>query len=129
MSEAAHMKIGELVERTGVNHRLLRYYEEQGLLSSFRAGGGGHRHYGDDAPGTVRRIRALLSAGLSTSVIRDILPCASGSGLDFDFEACTLRKLRGHLDGIDERLDELQRMRTSLAGLIADTEAGALATV
>lgn len=123
------MKIGELVERTGVNHRLLRYYEEQGLLSSFRTGGGGHRHYDDDAPETVRRIRALLAAGLSTAVIRDVLPCATGDGLDFDFAACTLQTLRVHLTGIDERLAELQRTRGALAGLIVRTEAGALSTV
>ncbi|HEY1175090.1 MAG TPA: MerR family transcriptional regulator [Phytomonospora sp.] len=123
------MKIGELVARTGVNHRLLRYYEEQGLLTAFRTGGGAHRHYADNAPETVRRIRALLAAGLSTAVIRDILPCATGDGPDFDFAACTLQTLRGHLGGIDERIGELTRMRTSLAALIADTEAGALATV
>src|ERR1043165_314951 len=122
------MKIGELVERTGVNHRLLRYYEEQGLLGSFRPGGGGPRHYGDDAPETVRRIRALLAAGLSTAVIRDVLPCATGDGLDFDFAACTLETLRVHLTGIDERLTELRRTRGALAGLIERTEAGALST-
>lgn len=123
------MKIGELVERTGVSHRLLRYYEEQELLTSHRTGGGGHRHYDDEAPRTVRRIRALLAAGLSTAVIRDILPCAEGAGLDFDFAACTLDTLRRHLTGIDERLAELQSMRTHLAELIERTEEGALSTV
>lgn len=120
------MKIGELVESTGVNHRLLRYYEEQGLLRSHRTGGGAHRHYDEDAPETVRRIRALLAAGLSTAVIRDIIPCAEGAGLDFDFAACTLDTLRSHLTGIDERLAELQAMRTHLAALIERT---ALSTV
>ena len=123
------MYIGELVERTGVSHRLLRYYEELYLLTSHLTGGGGHRHYDDEAPRTVRRIRALLAAGLSTAVIRDILPCAEGAGLDFDFAACTLDTLRRHLTGIDERLAELQSMRTHLAELIERTEEGALSTV
>jgi MerR-like DNA binding protein len=30
------MRIGEMVRRTGVNERLLRYYEEQGLLQPAR---------------------------------------------------------------------------------------------
>jgi len=123
------MKIGELVDRTGVNHRLLRYYEEQGLLKSHRTGGGAHRHYDDEAPETVRRIRALLAAGLSTAVIRDVLPCAEGAGLDFDFAACTLDTLRVHLTGIDERLAELQETRGALSALIERTETGALSTV
>ncbi|MFB6640979.1 MerR family DNA-binding transcriptional regulator [Streptomyces chartreusis] len=38
------MKIGELSSRTGVSVRLLRYYEEQGLLLSQRTAGG-HRSY------------------------------------------------------------------------------------
>ncbi|WP_440590039.1 MerR family DNA-binding transcriptional regulator [Mycolicibacterium hodleri] len=31
------MKIGELAERTGASRRLLRYYEEQGLITPSRA--------------------------------------------------------------------------------------------
>ena len=119
------MKIGELATRTGVSHRLLRYYEEQGLLTSHRASAGGTRHYAEGAPVTVARIRALLAAGLSTSVIRDVLPCATGDGTDFDFEACTLDTLRVHLSGIDDRIAELTRTRTALASLVAATEAAA----
>lgn len=34
------MRIGDLAARTGVGIRSLRYYEEQGLLTSTRSGGG-----------------------------------------------------------------------------------------
>ncbi|MEW1835674.1 MerR family DNA-binding transcriptional regulator [Microbacterium sp. NPDC079995] len=34
------MKIGEVTARTGIPQRMLRYYEEQGLLTSARAGNG-----------------------------------------------------------------------------------------
>lgn len=34
------MKIGDLARETGVSPRLLRYYEEQGLLASERPSGG-----------------------------------------------------------------------------------------
>ncbi|MFC8125658.1 MerR family transcriptional regulator [Streptomyces sp. NPDC057302] len=44
-----------------------------GLLASHRLASG-HRRYDDSAPAVVRRIRALLDAGLPTRVIRD-LPC------------------------------------------------------
>ncbi|GAA5770971.1 hypothetical protein Aros01_07505 [Streptosporangium roseum] len=44
------MKIGDLARETGVSVRLLRYYEEQGLLVSERAGGGPPPDAGDAPP-------------------------------------------------------------------------------
>lgn len=55
------MKIGELAAATGTSVRLLRCYEEQGLLASYRLDSG-HRRYDDTAPGAVHRIRALLDS-------------------------------------------------------------------
>lgn len=68
------MKIGELSERTGASPRALRYYEEQGLLKPQRRPSG-YREYDERSIITVERIRVLLSAGLSTSSIAEILPC------------------------------------------------------
>ncbi|MGR6921668.1 MerR family transcriptional regulator [[Actinomadura] parvosata] len=113
------MRIGALSRETGVSPRLLRYYEEQGLLTSFREEGG-HRRYGQDAPVVVRRIRTLLAAGLPTKVIRDVLPCASGSGEVLD--ACTLGHLRERLAALEQQLTEIRTARDSLAALVAATE-------
>ncbi|GHJ05848.1 MerR family transcriptional regulator [Micromonospora humidisoli] len=68
------MRIGELARRAGVSSRALRYYEEQGLLRPERRPSG-YRDYGEQALATVRRIQLLLSAGLGTAVIAEILPC------------------------------------------------------
>jgi DNA-binding transcriptional MerR regulator len=68
------MKIGELSRRTGVSQRSLRYYEEQGLLTPARLPNG-YREYDERTAITVRRVQVLLSAGLGTSVIAEILPC------------------------------------------------------
>jgi DNA-binding transcriptional MerR regulator len=53
------MRIGELAERTGVPARLLRYYEEQGLLTPARAANG-YRDYGEPLVDRVAQIRGLL---------------------------------------------------------------------
>jgi DNA-binding transcriptional MerR regulator len=53
-----------------VSERLLRYYEEQGLLRPDRLPNG-YREY----VAAVRNIRALLAAGLPLRVIADVLPC------------------------------------------------------
>ncbi|AEW98277.1 MerR family transcriptional regulator [Streptantibioticus cattleyicolor] len=68
------MRIGELSRRTGVHERLLRYYEEQHLLSPRRRPSG-YREYDEADVDTVRRIRGLLAAGLNTATIATILPC------------------------------------------------------
>ncbi|MFD0687871.1 MerR family transcriptional regulator [Actinomadura fibrosa] len=73
------MRIGELSRRTGVHERLLRYYEEQGLLHPRRRPSG-YREYSDSDIDTVRRIRSLLAAGLNTSTIATILPCLRDDG-------------------------------------------------
>ncbi|QKG24009.1 MerR family transcriptional regulator [Actinomadura verrucosospora] len=113
------MRIGELASETGVGVRLLRYYEEQGLLASERTSGG-HRSYAADAPAAVARIRALLAAGLPTRVIRELMPCFAGDGTEL--QACVLDHLRTQLDGLDARIADLQRARTSLSGILDASE-------
>ena len=68
------MRIGELTSRTEVPARLLRYYEDQGLLSPHRAANGYRDYEPDDVP-RVLQIRGLIGAGVPTAIIREILPC------------------------------------------------------
>ncbi|CAL9415006.1 MerR family transcriptional regulator [Streptomyces sp. enrichment culture] len=110
------MRIGELARETGVSVRLLRYYEEQGLLDAGRTPGG-QRVYDDGAPETVRRIRTLLGAGLPTKVIREVLDCVCGS--DAEVEPCLTPMLREQLQGIEERIATLEVSRRSLTRLLA----------
>ncbi|MFF0575999.1 MerR family transcriptional regulator [Streptosporangium saharense] len=109
------MKIGELARETGVSVRLLRYYEEQGLLTSHRSPSG-HRHYTTEAPTVVGHIRALLAAGLPTRTIRDILPCIEGPGPDI--HPCVRDYLQTHLRDLDTQIIALQRSRNSLATIL-----------
>ncbi|WP_329473218.1 MerR family transcriptional regulator [Streptomyces sp. NBC_01723] len=66
------MRIGQLSEATGVSTRSLRYYEEQGLLHSYRQANG-YRQYTSDAVEQVAFIQDLFSAGLSSQIIRESL--------------------------------------------------------
>ncbi|CAM4223651.1 MerR family transcriptional regulator [Nocardiopsis rhodophaea] len=68
------MRIGELSERTGTPRRLLRYYEEQGLIVAGRSPNG-YREYDEHCVDRVMQIRGLLDAGLPTRIIKQILPC------------------------------------------------------
>jgi DNA-binding transcriptional MerR regulator len=68
------VRIGELAKKTGVPSRMLRYYEEQGLISPRRLENG-YRTYDDYLVDRVRKIRGLVDSGIPTRIISDILPC------------------------------------------------------
>jgi DNA-binding transcriptional MerR regulator len=68
------MRIGEAAKRAGVSVRALRYYEEQGLLTSDRSPGG-QREYDEQAVDRVRFFQQLYAAGLPSRRIAELLPC------------------------------------------------------
>jgi DNA-binding transcriptional MerR regulator len=109
------MRIGQLAERTGTSRRLLRYYEEQGLLVSTRAGNG-YREYDERYVDRVLQIRGLLDAGLPTRVIRQILPCINQPGaiLVSDASPETIATLERERDRVSERIRFLVRNRNAL---------------
>ncbi|MFH9352123.1 MerR family transcriptional regulator [Kitasatospora sp. NPDC017646] len=118
------MRIGQLSQRTGTSQRLIRYYESAGLLSSTRLPNG-YRDYEPSAEQTVRRIRALLAAGLPTRLIGQVLPCGQPDG---PLLACpgVLSKLRTQLAELDRRAEELDQARETLRRAISATEEAGL---
>ncbi|MER8056503.1 MerR family transcriptional regulator [Streptomyces sp. NPDC094022] len=105
------MRIGEMVRRTGVSERLLRHYEEQGLLTPERLPRG-YRVYGEQDVETVRRVRALLAAGLTTDTIAKVLPCVREEGERL-VPVCAdlVAGLRKERERISRAIDGLQASR------------------
>jgi len=68
------VRIGELSKRTGVPSRMLRYYEEQGLITPRRLDNG-YREYDNYLIDRVGKIRGLIDAGIPTRIVTSILPC------------------------------------------------------
>jgi DNA-binding transcriptional MerR regulator len=68
------MRIGELSRRTGVASRMLRYYEEQGLITPRRLDNG-YREYDEYLVDRVGKIKGLVDAGIPTRIVTSILPC------------------------------------------------------
>jgi DNA-binding transcriptional MerR regulator len=73
------VRIGELAGRTGVDPRLLRYYERQGLLHPAREANG-YRDFDEADVAAVFWIRRLLGAGLSTATIAEFQACVRYQG-------------------------------------------------
>ncbi|GGW12835.1 MerR family transcriptional regulator [Streptomyces capoamus] len=116
------MRIGELSRRTEVPTRLLRYYEEQHLLHPERTGNG-YRSYPESAVAQVRQIRGLLESGLTTEMIRAILPYLCDPGrlvpAPESVPPETAALLEEHIGRIEARIDCLTRNRDRLAAYLA----------
>ena len=66
--------IGELSQRTGVSHRMLRYWEEHGLLAPVEVvPGTRERRYAPSQSGRVQLIATLRTAGFGLRSIRGLL--------------------------------------------------------
>lgn len=103
------MRIGELASRTGVDPRLLRYYERQGLLHPAREANG-YRDFDEADVPAVIWIRRLLGAGLSTATIAEFQACVRYQGPP---------KAPGCQRLFDRLTEERARIDGAIAGLVA----------
>jgi DNA-binding transcriptional MerR regulator len=115
------MRIGELSERTGTPRRLLRYYEEQELITPRRRENG-YRDYDDVLVDRVMQIRGLLDSGIPTRIIKQLLPCLSQPQAIYCPEDATpemIATLEQEHDRIAERIRFLSRNRDAIATYLA----------
>ncbi|WP_407940036.1 MerR family transcriptional regulator [Nocardiopsis coralli] len=100
--------------------RSLRYYEEQGLLAPQRHPSG-YREYRDSDVVVVERIRTLISAGLNTELIAQILHCFSEDGAgDTPVPTCAemVLDLSAARDRMNRNIRDLEASRSLLGAII-----------
>jgi MerR family redox-sensitive transcriptional activator SoxR len=109
------LAIGEVSARSGMAASALRYYEDQGLISSSRSAGGARRY-----PRSVLRrlavIRSARNVGLALPEIRaalETLPPGRPPTAD-DWA----RLSQGWRDRLDEQIAALSRLREGLSSCI-----------
>jgi MerR family transcriptional regulator, copper efflux regulator len=123
------VRIGELAALVGASTRALRYYEQQGLLSSTRDDNG-YRQYDEGALVRVRNIRDLLDVGLTTEDVRGFLEQGCLERPLARTPRCTGERdtIRNRLESLDGRISRLQEVRDRLARHGAGVEAAVEAT-
>jgi DNA-binding transcriptional MerR regulator len=112
------MRIGELAHRTDVSPRMLRYYEDRGLITARRLDNG-FREYDDYLVDRVRKIRGLLDSGIPTRIIANILPCLNQQEIVVEDADPQLRAmLVEQRDKMTERAAVLEQNRDALTRYI-----------
>lgn len=115
------MKISELALATGISARMLRYYEQQGLIRPPRTRSG-YREYGEREMWILDNLKLLQQAGLTLNVIRVLMPCIVSQPVRFapcPLIVATLRKERGK---IKKTIDELSQALSILEQYLKETE-------
>lgn len=103
---APELGIGEVARRTGLTTRAIRFYEESGLLQSFRSGRGARRYDGAMLD-RLAFIGLARDAGLSIPQIRGLL--SLGENQD-DARRLRLQDLyRNRLDRIEAEREAVER--------------------
>ncbi|WP_166984047.1 MerR family transcriptional regulator [Paramicrobacterium fandaimingii] len=117
------MKIGELSERTGIPTRMLRYYEQQELITPVRSENG-YRSYSEDDVGRARQIRGLVQSGLTTRLAKVVLEtqaaCVSDARVSCSAELAQL--LADELSALECRISSLSKSRDTVREFLTRAE-------
>ena len=110
----SNLGIGQLAKRAGVAIDTVRYYERNQLLSPAGRLASGYRRYGETELMRLRFIRRAKALGFTLEDIRGLLSLSDERNV-----AKVKRAAEAKLTDIEQRIAELQRIRTGLRTLIA----------
>lgn len=118
--------IGEAARAAAVNARTIRYYEDIGLIPRVRRRGadartGGDRVYSESDIGRLRFIRQARLVDLGLYDVRELLKIAD-KGCPSTHPAYA-EILRRHVRRVDERINHLLSLRSTVHQLLSRTSA------
>lgn len=119
------LQIGELARRVGVSTPTVRYYEEIGLLPQPERAANGYRIYHKRDVERLRFVLRSRTLDFSLEEIGEILDLREGGSCPCGY---VLAQIEEKLVAIDERIEELQRLREELTGLYAEARNGSTTT-
>ena len=102
------LSIGQMSELTGVSRRMLRHWEEEGLISPIR-GLSNYRQYMQDDVARLERIVTYREMGFNARQIKALLDCKTPLALD---------ELQGQRSRIEEKIQLLRKAADRLDRLI-----------
>ena len=109
------LRIGEVARQAGVNIQTLRYYERRRLLEKPKRAASGYREYPPETVRLIRFIKRAQDLGFTLNQVEDLMALRDAKGRKRgEVRALAETKMRD----IDQKLDQLQAMRSALHGLV-----------
>lgn len=110
------MNIGEASSATGISAKMIRYYEQIGLLPAAARSDSGYRLYGDTELRTLGFIRRARDLGFSVDHMRDLLALWQ----DRSRASAEVKQIaQGHIDALTAKARALEEMADALRHLAA----------
>ncbi|MFU0506341.1 Cu(I)-responsive transcriptional regulator [Pseudaminobacter sp. NGMCC 1.201702] len=109
------MNIGQAAKASGVSAKMIRYYEQTGLIPAADRTASGYRDYSDTDVHMLRFIRRSRDLGFSVAEIGDLL----GLWRDETRQSAEVKRLaQGHIDELERKIADLQDMSHTLQMLV-----------
>ncbi len=108
------MNIGEAAKASGVSSKMIRYYEETGLIPAAKRSGNGYRSYGAEDVHTLRFIHRARRLGFSLARIGQLVRLwQDDSRASHEVKAIA----EEHIAELTAKIGELDAMRRTLRHL------------
>lgn len=109
------MNIGQAAKASGVSAKMIRYYEQSGLIPAADRTASGYRDYSDTDVHMLRFIRRARDLGFSVAEISNLL----GLWRDETRQSAEVKRLaQGHIDELEKKIKDLQDMAHTLTVLV-----------
>ncbi|MGF1707300.1 Cu(I)-responsive transcriptional regulator [Enterovibrio baiacu] len=108
------MKINEVSRITGLNAKTIRFYEQKGVISEPSRSENGYRDYSERQVNELQMIRRSRLVGFSLDECQALLELSRNPKRR---SADVKKKALEKIEEIDEKIKELQAMKTSLKTL------------
>lgn len=114
------MNIGEAAKASGVSAKMIRYYEQTGLIPKADRRDSGYRDYSPADVHMLRFIRRARDLGFAVAEINELL----NLWRDKSRQSADVKRIaQAHIAQLRERIDSLEQMAATL-GTLADCCAG-----
>jgi len=111
---ATLLTIGDAAKASGLSAKMIRHYEQSGLLRKSPRTDSGYRLYSSEQVSQLRFVRQARNLGFSLADIQSLLELWQNQ----ERESRVVKQLaRQHLDEIAAKISELQRMQEVLTTL------------
>lgn len=111
------MNIGEAAKASGVSAKMIRYYEQSGLIPAVGRTLSGYRDYSQTDVHMLRFVRRARDLGFSVAQIAELL----GLWRDQKRQSADVKRLaQNHIAELEDKIRNLQEMAQTLQALVQD---------